>query len=95
MFLISSIFVLSFIREITGFLFLHSIQHLKSLGTLFPNLTLIRGERLFSHYALVIYDMSDLEEVSGNQSFIYIYVASFVCFAKAIFGEIIVPLISF
>ncbi|CAO1300695.1 unnamed protein product [Diamesa serratosioi] len=52
------------LREITGFLFLHSMKHLKSLGSLFPNLTLIRGERLFSHYALVIYDMSELEEVS-------------------------------
>lgn len=73
-----------FYREITGFLFLHSIQHLKSLGSLFPNLTLIRGERLFSHYALVIYDMNDLEEVSVC---VFLFVCSFFlfCFCCSIF----------
>lgn len=51
-----------YFREITGFLFLHSIMFLKSLGAFFPNLTLIRGQRLFSNYALVIYD-TDINEV--------------------------------
>lgn len=42
---------------------IYSMTHLNSLGKMFPNLTIIRGQRLFSNYALVIYD-SDLVEVS-------------------------------
>ena len=34
------------LREVTDFLVLYSTKHIKSLSTLFPNLTVIRGNRL-------------------------------------------------
>lgn len=52
-----------FHREITGYLLLFRVFGLRSLRHLFPNLTVIRGERLISHYALIIYEMTDLTEV--------------------------------
>lgn len=51
-----------FHREVTGYVLFYSLTYLNSLGTMFPNLTVIRGHRLFSNYALVIYD-SDLQQV--------------------------------
>ena len=36
---------------------------LRSLKNLFPNLAVIRGQSLFKGYALVMYEMRDLEEV--------------------------------
>lgn len=50
-------------REITGYLLLYRVFGLRSLRNLFPNLTVIRGERLITHYALIIYDMTNLTEV--------------------------------
>lgn len=41
----------------------YSVNYLNSLGAMFPNLTVIRGQRLFSNYALVIFK-TDLLEVS-------------------------------
>lgn len=49
--------------EITGYLLFFRVFGLKSLSNLFPNLAVIRGERLKSHYALIIYEMTDLTEV--------------------------------
>ena len=51
------------LREITGYLLLYSVDKLKSLVQLFPNLSIIRGQQLFSNYALVIFDMSSFENV--------------------------------
>ncbi|XP_055296266.1 insulin-like receptor [Sitodiplosis mosellana] len=51
------------LKEITGYLLLFRVFGLKSLRNLFPNLTVIRGERLISHYALIIYEMTDLTEI--------------------------------
>lgn len=50
-------------REITGYLLLFRVFKLESLGTLFPNLTVIRGERLIMHFGLIIYEVPDLKEV--------------------------------
>lgn len=52
------------LKEITGFLLFYRIRGLKSIGKLFPNLSVIRGIELFKDYALVIYDMINLQEVS-------------------------------
>lgn len=46
---------------------------LKSLRNLFPNLTVIRGERLKSHYALIIYELTDLTEVQSQHSITITY----------------------
>jgi len=49
--------------EITEFLVLFRAKGLKSLRNLFPNLAVIRGDRLFSDYALVSFEMQDLVEL--------------------------------
>lgn len=51
------------LREITDFLLFYRVRGLKSIGKLFPNLSIIRGLDLFKDYALTIYDMNNLQEV--------------------------------
>lgn len=48
--------------EITGFFGVTSMTHLDSLGSMFPELRVIRGRRLLSNFAFFIYD-SDIREV--------------------------------
>lgn len=52
------------LREITGYLLLYRVRNLRSIGNLFPNLEVIRGNILLTDYALVAYEMENLEEVS-------------------------------
>lgn len=54
-------------REITGYLLVYRVFKLESLRTLFPNLTVIRGERLIVHFGLIAYEMPDLKEVISGQ----------------------------
>ncbi|XP_011494410.1 PREDICTED: insulin-like peptide receptor [Ceratosolen solmsi marchali] len=49
--------------EITGYLMLYRVQGLRSIGHLFPNLTVIRGHQLFVNYALVAFEMTNLQEI--------------------------------
>ena len=49
--------------EITGHLLLYRVYGLKTLRHIFPNLTVIRGQDLFYNYALVAYEMPNLEEL--------------------------------
>ncbi|KAH0546693.1 hypothetical protein KQX54_013740 [Cotesia glomerata] len=49
--------------EITGYLLLYRVNGLRSIGQLFPNLTVIRGHSLFINYALVAFEMMHLQEV--------------------------------
>lgn len=51
------------LTEITHFLLFYRVKGLKSIGKLFPNLSIIRGLELFKDYALIIYDMTHLQEV--------------------------------
>jgi hypothetical protein len=60
-----SSFIKKKFREVTGFVFLHTITYLDTLSSMFPNLTIIRGQRLFSNYALVLYD-TQLSEVNAK-----------------------------
>uniref|UniRef100_UPI00358F180E insulin receptor-like n=1 Tax=Myxine glutinosa TaxID=7769 RepID=UPI00358F180E len=48
---------------ITEYLLLYRVAGLESLRNLFPNLTIIRGTRLFFNYALVIFEMLNLKEI--------------------------------
>lgn len=48
---------------ITDYLLLFRVAGLDSLSTLFPNLTVIRGRRLFYNYALVIFEMKNLKDI--------------------------------
>ncbi|XP_076465772.1 LOW QUALITY PROTEIN: putative molluscan insulin-related peptide(s) receptor [Babylonia areolata] len=51
------------LKEITGHLLLYRVYGLKTLRHIFPNLAVIRGQDLFYNYALVAYEMPDLEEI--------------------------------
>lgn len=54
---------LTFSREITGYLLMFRVFGLKTLRYLFPNLAVIRGEQLITHYALILNEMTQLTEV--------------------------------
>lgn len=49
------------LHEITDYLLVYRVTGLTSLGKLFPNLTVIRGNSLFVDYALVVYEMFELQ----------------------------------
>ena len=50
--------------EITDYLLLYRASGLQSLSKLFPNLSVIRGQKLFwNNYALVVYDMLKLHDI--------------------------------
>ncbi|KAK3098802.1 hypothetical protein FSP39_023260 [Pinctada imbricata] len=49
--------------EITDYFLLFRVYGLKTLSHIFPNLSVIRGQRLFFDFALVAYEMMDLEEL--------------------------------
>lgn len=51
-------------REITGYLLFFRVFGILSLRNLFPNLTVIRGEKLLLNYALTIWEVQDLKEVN-------------------------------
>ncbi|XP_055683247.1 insulin receptor-like isoform X2 [Lutzomyia longipalpis] len=51
------------LREITGMMVVFRVFGLKSFRTLFPNLTVIRGQYLLANYALVVYEMPQLENL--------------------------------
>lgn len=57
------------LREITDNLVLYRVYGLESLGTIFPNLTVIRGFKLAFDYALILYENKNLTEV--NILFLY------------------------
>ncbi|XP_077081651.1 insulin receptor-like [Siphateles boraxobius] len=48
---------------VTDYLLLFRVYGLESLGDLFPNLTVIRGNNLFMNYALVLFEMFQLKEI--------------------------------
>ncbi|XP_014208001.1 insulin-like receptor [Copidosoma floridanum] len=49
--------------EITGYLLLFRVPGLRSIGQLFPNLAVIRGSHILYNYALVAFEMEDLQEI--------------------------------
>ncbi|GLH04203.1 Uncharacterized protein GBIM_09967, partial [Gryllus bimaculatus] len=51
------------LREITRYLLLFRVAGLRSLGALFPNLTVIRGAALFRDYALVVFELFALRDL--------------------------------
>ncbi|XP_055593448.1 insulin-like growth factor 1 receptor [Uranotaenia lowii] len=51
------------LREITGYVLLFRVFNLTSLRGMFPNLAVIRGQELIRNYALIFYDMPNLQEI--------------------------------
>lgn len=52
--------------EITDYLLLYRVQGLRSLMHLFPNLRVIRGNNLVANYALIIYEMLQMQVISAE-----------------------------
>ncbi|CAH2090562.1 unnamed protein product [Euphydryas editha] len=52
------------LKEVTGFMVVYRVAGLETLSTLLPNLTRIRGNTLLVDYALIVYDMFNLTEIS-------------------------------
>ncbi|XP_058818832.1 insulin-like growth factor 1 receptor [Topomyia yanbarensis] len=59
------------LREVTGFVLFFRVFNLISLRDLFPNLMVIRGQELIGNYALIFYDLPQLQEI-GLKSLIAI-----------------------
>ncbi|KAG5880193.1 hypothetical protein JTB14_006626 [Gonioctena quinquepunctata] len=51
------------LTEITDYLVMYRVNGLRSVGQLFPNLALIRGQNTFIENAIVIFEMSTLQEI--------------------------------
>ena len=51
------------LREIADYLLLYRVYGMRTLSRLFPNLIAIRGQSLFFNYALVVFEMPDLEDL--------------------------------
>lgn len=51
------------LTEVTEFVLIFKVMGLRSLGRMFPNLRVIRGNDLFEGYALAVFDNEDLEEI--------------------------------
>ncbi|XP_037913549.1 insulin-like receptor isoform X2 [Hermetia illucens] len=78
------------LREITEFMIVYQVYYLKTLRQLFPNLVVIRGEKLFLNYALAIDDVPHLSDiglislVSIQRGHIYINRCPILCFVNTI-----------
>ncbi|XP_055857084.1 insulin-like receptor isoform X2 [Episyrphus balteatus] len=51
------------LTEVTEFVMIYRVNGLRTLSTLFPNLSIIRGKELFEGFALILYENTHLEEV--------------------------------
>lgn len=54
------------LTEVTEFVVFTGVRGLRNITEMFPQLTLIRGRRLFLNYALGVTSMPDLEQVSAD-----------------------------
>lgn len=52
------------LTEITDYLLLYRVNGLRSIGRLFPNLAVIRGQNTFYNYAFIVFEMSSLQEIA-------------------------------
>lgn len=62
------------LREISGYFLMMRVFGVRSLGRLFPNLSVIRGKQLLGDYSFVLFELLDLEEVGRfrkKKSFMY------------------------
>ncbi|XP_074000153.1 insulin-like receptor isoform X2 [Rhodnius prolixus] len=85
------------LKEITGYLLLYRVNGLKSIGTLFPKLSVIRGNILFLNYALIVFEMLNLQEVGLSsltnilRGSVYFAQNPMLCFVNTIDWNIIAP----
>ncbi|XP_074599989.1 insulin receptor-like isoform X2 [Brevipalpus obovatus] len=78
------------LTEVTDYVLFFRAYGIRSLGSMFPNLSVIRGQKLFDTYALAIFEMKDLEEIglvnltTISKGAVYIAQNSNLCFAETI-----------
>ncbi|CAB3240968.1 unnamed protein product [Arctia plantaginis] len=51
------------LREVTDYIIIYRTKGVQNLGSLFPNLAVIRGNRLYKDFALVVFDNEHLESL--------------------------------
>lgn len=51
------------LTEITGFFLVYRVKGLTSLGKLFPNLSVIRGQTFIADFSFILYEVTHLQEV--------------------------------
>lgn len=51
------------LREITEYFAMFRVKNLQTLRHIFPNLAVIRGDSLFYNYALIVFEMFELQEI--------------------------------
>ena len=49
------------LREITGYLLFYQVFGLRSIGQLFPNLAVIRGQKLLNDFSFLVSEMLQLQ----------------------------------
>ncbi|KAL5281174.1 hypothetical protein ACFFRR_004910 [Megaselia abdita] len=52
------------LREIRDYLILSEVADVDDIGEIFPNLAIIRGQKLFLNYAFVVHRMNDLQNLN-------------------------------
>nr|BBI47313.1 insulin-like peptide receptor 1 [Gnatocerus cornutus] len=83
------------LTEITDYLLLYRVNGLRSIGTLFPNLSVIRGRNTFYTYSFVVFEMSTLQEIglysltNITHGFIRIDKNPSLCFVNSIDWDLI------
>jgi insulin receptor len=71
------------LREITGYLLFYRVFGLRSIGQLFPNLAVIRGQQLLFDFSFVVYELMQLQVRSFslvNLGFLVDMSCRFLCF---------------
>lgn len=53
------------LTEVTDYVLFFRVSRLKSLGKLFPNLRIIRGNHLLHDYSFIVYEVMHLEVKSN------------------------------
>lgn len=54
------------LTEVTEFLLVYRVNGLKSLGKLFPNLRIIRGNVLIHDFSFIVFEMMHLQVSDSN-----------------------------
>jgi insulin receptor len=68
------------LREITGYLLFYRVFGLRSIGQLFPNLAVIRGQQLLFDFSFVVYELMQLQVRSFSLGFLVNMSCRSLCF---------------
>lgn len=80
---------------------MYRVFGLQSLEYMFPNLEVIRGQKIFIHHSLILVDMRHLESigltrlVAIQRGFVYIKDCPVLCYTKTVRKHIFINILSF